>query len=43
VADNFPLTFRYGYASSPADVVPGGSDPRTLAVAFDYLALGPDR
>lgn len=35
------LTFRYRYTRSPADVFPGSLDARTLAVAFDYLALGP--
>jgi hypothetical protein len=33
------VTFRYGYAIAPAKVVPGSTDTRTLAVAFDYVAL----
>jgi hypothetical protein len=35
------LTFRYGYALAPASVIPGSSDERTLAVAFDALELTP--
>jgi hypothetical protein len=37
-------TFRfvYGYAVSAADVLPGSSDPRTLAVAFDYIRFRPE-
>jgi hypothetical protein len=35
------VTFRYGYAIAPASIIPGNSDTRTLAVAFDYLALTP--
>ena len=35
------LTFKYGYAIAPASVIPGSSDTRPLAVAFDYLALAP--
>lgn len=35
------VTFRYGYAIAPASVIPGSSDTRTLAVAFDYLVLAP--
>ena len=35
------VTFRYGYAIAPASVIPGNADTRTLAVAFDYLALTP--
>lgn len=37
------LTFRYGYAIVPASVIPGTSDERTLAVAFDTLELKPAR
>jgi hypothetical protein len=33
------VTFKYGYAVSLARVSPGSSDTRTLAVAFDYVAL----
>lgn len=33
------LTFKYGYAVSPARVMPGGEDTRTLAVAFDTVTL----
>jgi len=33
------VTFKYGYAVSPALVIPGNADTRTLAVMFDYLAL----
>lgn len=33
------VSFRYGYAVAPAKVVPGSTDTRTLAVAFDYVAL----
>jgi hypothetical protein len=33
------VTFKYGHAVSPARVIPGSSDSRTLAVAFDYVAL----
>jgi hypothetical protein len=35
------VTFRYGYAIAPASMIPGSSDTRTLAVAFDYLVLAP--
>ena len=31
--------FRYGYAIAPAKVVPGSTDTRTLAVAFEHVAL----
>jgi hypothetical protein len=37
------ITFRYGYTVRPAAVVPGSVDTRTLAVAFDYLRIGPPR
>jgi hypothetical protein len=33
------VTFRYGYAIAPTKVIPGSADTRTLAVAFDYVAL----
>ena len=33
------VTFEYGYAVAPARVIAGSTDPRTLAVAFDYVAL----
>ena len=33
------VTFRYGYAIAPAKVIPGNIDTRTLAVAYDYVAL----
>jgi hypothetical protein len=33
------VTFRYGYAIAPARVIPGSTDTRALAVAFDYVAL----
>ncbi len=33
------VSFRYGYAIAPAKVVPGNTDTRALAVAFDYVAL----
>jgi hypothetical protein len=33
------VTFRYGYTVAPAKVIPGNIDTRTLAVAFDYVAL----
>jgi hypothetical protein len=37
-------TFRfvYDYAVIPAEVVPGGDDPRTLAVAYDYIRFRPE-
>ena len=35
------LTFRYGYVITPASIIPGSVDTRTLAVAFDHLALTP--
>jgi hypothetical protein len=35
------ITFRYAYAVAPSRVHAGSSDTRTLAVAFDYLALTP--
>jgi hypothetical protein len=35
------LTFTYGYAVAPANVIPGYADTRTLAAAFDSLALTP--
>jgi hypothetical protein len=36
-------TFRfvYSYAVSPANVLPNNRDPRTLAVAFDFIRLRP--
>jgi hypothetical protein len=37
------VTFTYGYALAPASIVPGNTDTRTLAVAFDYLSLVPAR
>lgn len=37
------LTFKYGYAVTPARVVAGSSDQRLLAVAFDTLELEPAR
>lgn len=33
------VTFKYGYAVTPARVIPGTADARTLAVAFDYVGL----
>jgi hypothetical protein len=33
------VTFTYGRAVAPAKVIPGSSDSRKLAVAFDYVAL----
>ena len=33
------VAFRYGHAIAPAEVVPGSTDARTLAVAFEYVAL----
>ena len=33
------VSFQYGYAIAPAKVVPGSTDARTFAVAFDYVAL----
>jgi hypothetical protein len=33
------LTFTYRYTARPVDTMPGSTDPRALAVAFDYLAL----
>ena len=33
------VTFKYGYAVPPARVIGGNADTRTLAVAFDYVAL----
>lgn len=33
------VTFEYGYATAPDRVIPGSTDTRTLAVAFDYMAL----
>lgn len=35
------LTFTYGYAKAPVDVIPGNADTRSLAVAFDWVALRP--
>ena len=37
------LMFRYGYTAVPSRVLPGSSDERTLAVAFDALELTPTR
>jgi len=37
------LRFTYGHTIVPAAVIAGSTDTRTLAVAFDYLALGPAR
>jgi hypothetical protein len=34
--------FIYRYAASPAQVLPGSTDPRTLAVAFDFIAFHPE-
>ena len=34
--------FVYRYAASLAQVLPGSSDPRTLAVAFDFIAFHPE-
>jgi hypothetical protein len=33
------IRFLYRYTASPAKVIPGSTDSRRLAVAFDYLAL----
>jgi hypothetical protein len=33
------VTFKYGYAVSPARLIPGSADTRMLAVAFDYVTL----
>jgi hypothetical protein len=35
------LTLRFGRTTSPAQVVPGSGDRRTLSAAFDYLAVVP--
>jgi hypothetical protein len=37
------LTFEYSHAAVPARAFSGSSDTRTLAVAFDYVALTPAR
>lgn len=37
------LTFTYRYTARPVETMPGSTDPRTLAVAFDYLALRSSR
>ncbi len=34
------LRFRYAYAESPMGVDPAAQDPRTLAVAWDFLRFG---
>jgi hypothetical protein len=34
--------FVYRYASSPAKVLPGSTDLRSLAVAFDFIAFRPE-
>jgi hypothetical protein len=33
------IGFRYGYTASPAQAIPGSTDTRRLAVAFDYLTV----
>ena len=33
------VTFKYGYVREPAKVLPGSTDTRRLAVAFDYVVL----
>lgn len=35
------LTLHFGRAHAPAQVIPGASDPRPLAVAFDRLQIAP--
>jgi hypothetical protein len=34
--------FVYGYAASPTQVLPGSTDRRSLTVAFDFIAFGPE-
>ena len=35
------LTFAFAYAEAPKDRIPGASDPRPLAVAFDWVEVLP--
>ncbi len=35
------LTFAFAYAEAPRDRVPGASDDRTLAAAFDWIEILP--
>jgi hypothetical protein len=34
--------FVYRYAAAPAQVLPGSTDPRPLAVGFDFIAFRPE-
>jgi hypothetical protein len=34
--------FVYQYAASPAQMLPGSTDPRLLSVAFDFIAFWPE-
>ena len=36
------MRFVYRYTASPAKVLPGSPDQRTLAVAFDFIAFRPE-
>jgi hypothetical protein len=37
------IRFEFSYAEAPKDRVPGSSDQRTLAAAFDWLEVVPSR
>jgi hypothetical protein len=35
------VTLQFAYAEAPKDRIPGGTDPRTLSAAFDWLEILP--